>query len=149
MWLRASVGDLAVLGQILQRDAHAVELGRLEVMAQLVSGGEPALVVGFGHRCVEPAGQLARVLVKAVGIGHVLVGYAQHVHPARLQGGVCPFGVNDSVEVYLDESLRRFETVFPAAGSSNSAIELTLEELERASQALGWVDVCKAWRDEV
>lgn len=62
-------------------------------------------------------------------------------------GGVCPFGVNDGVEVFLDESLRRFETVWPAAGSSNSAIELTCEELERASCAQGWVDVGRGWRD--
>ena len=58
-------------------------------------------------------------------------------------GGVCPFAVNDGVEVYLDESLKRFETVFPAAGSSNSAIELSLDELERYSNAKGWVDVSK------
>ena len=61
-------------------------------------------------------------------------------------GGVCPFGVNEGVKVYLDESLKRFETVFPAAGSSNSAIELTIRELERFSASLGWVDVCKAWQ---
>ena len=58
-------------------------------------------------------------------------------------GGVCPFGVNDGVKVYLDESLRRFETVFPAAGSGNSAIELTIPELEETSQCAGWVDVAK------
>lgn len=58
-------------------------------------------------------------------------------------GGVCPFGVNDSCDVYLDESLRRFATVFPACGSSNSAIELTLAELERLTPGSSWVDVCK------
>lgn len=58
-------------------------------------------------------------------------------------GGVCPFGVNEGVKVYLDASLRRFETVFPAAGSSNSAIELTLPELEAASCCAGWVDLAK------
>ena len=58
-------------------------------------------------------------------------------------GGVCPFGVKEGVLIYLDESLRRFDTVFPACGSSNSAIELTLAELERFSQSSGWVDVCK------
>ncbi len=61
-------------------------------------------------------------------------------HPV---GGVCPFGVREGVEVYLDESLRRFETVFPAAGSPSSAIELTIPELEVLSGALGWVDVFK------
>ena len=58
-------------------------------------------------------------------------------------GGVCPFAVNEDVQVYLDESLKRFETVFPACGSSNSAIELTCEELFRYSNAESWVDVCK------
>lgn len=58
-------------------------------------------------------------------------------------GGVCPFAVNPGVEVYLDMSLKRFGTVFPACGSSNSAIELTLSELEMYSNYLAWVDVCK------
>lgn len=63
-------------------------------------------------------------------------------------GGVCPFGVKEGVSVYLDESLRRFDTVFPACGSSNSAIELTIPELERYSGYREWVDVCKGWREE-
>ena len=58
-------------------------------------------------------------------------------------GGVCPFGANEGVKVYLDESLKRFETVFPAAGSSNSAIEMTIPELEEASMCAGWVNVAK------
>ncbi|MGN0661361.1 MAG: YbaK/EbsC family protein [Oscillospiraceae bacterium] len=58
-------------------------------------------------------------------------------------GGVCPFAINDGVEVYLDSSLKRFETVFPACGSSNSAIELSIEELEKYSQFKEWIDVCK------
>ena len=62
-------------------------------------------------------------------------------------GGVCPFAVNEGIPVYLDESLRRFETVFPACGSSNSAIELTIAELEEHSRCERWVDVCKAWRE--
>ena len=62
-------------------------------------------------------------------------------------GGVCPFAVNDNVKIYLDESLQRFETVFPAAGSPNSAIELTIPELEKYSNFLQWVDVCKGWQE--
>lgn len=58
-------------------------------------------------------------------------------------GGVCPFAINEGVTVYLDESLKRFETVFPACGSSNSAIELTPEELEKYSDYKQWIDVCK------
>ena len=61
-------------------------------------------------------------------------------------GGVCPFAIdNPAVTTYLDESLRRFETVYPAAGSANSAIELTLDELAEFSGWAGWVDVCKNW----
>ena len=57
-------------------------------------------------------------------------------------GGVCPFGVSNTVKVYLDESLKRFTTVFPACGSSNSAIEFTPDELFKYSSALAWIDVC-------
>ncbi len=60
-------------------------------------------------------------------------------------GGVCPFATNDGVDVYLDESMKRFDTVFPAAGSSNSAIELTCDELYQYSGAKQWVNVCKDW----
>jgi prolyl-tRNA editing enzyme YbaK/EbsC (Cys-tRNA(Pro) deacylase) len=58
-------------------------------------------------------------------------------------GGVCPFAINNDVTVYLDESLKRFETVYPACGSSNSAIELTIKELEKYSNYNSWIDVCK------
>ena len=61
-------------------------------------------------------------------------------HPV---GGVCPFGINEGVDVYLDESMKRFKTVFPAVGSASSAIELNLDELFRYSKALEWIDVCK------
>lgn len=60
-------------------------------------------------------------------------------------GGVCPFAVNEGVDIYLDVSLKRFETVFPACGSSNSAIELTIAEMEEYSGYAGWVDVCKGY----
>ena len=63
-------------------------------------------------------------------------------------GGVCPFALPDGVTVWLDESLLRFETVYPAAGSASSAVRMTPQELERASRSAGWVDVCKGWRPE-
>lgn len=62
-------------------------------------------------------------------------------HPV---GGVCPFGVKPGVEIYLDESLKRFETVYPACGATNNAIELTIKELEETTNYIMWVDVCKA-----
>ncbi len=63
-------------------------------------------------------------------------------------GGVCPFANPEGVKTYLDVSMRRFETVFPAAGSSNSSIQLTCQELEDYSGSLAWIDVCKGWQDE-
>ena len=61
-------------------------------------------------------------------------------HPV---GGVCPFGIKPGVPVYLDESLKRFDIVYPAAGTGNSAVKLTIDELYTCSEAVGWVDVCK------
>lgn len=61
-------------------------------------------------------------------------------HPV---GGVCPFAINEGVDVYLDKSLKRFENVYPACGSSNSAIQLSIEELEKYSNYISWIDVCK------
>ena len=61
-------------------------------------------------------------------------------HPV---GGVCPFGIKEGVPVYLDESLKRFDIVYPAAGTGNSAVKLTIEELYKSAEATGWVDVCK------
>ncbi len=58
-------------------------------------------------------------------------------------GGVCPFGINEGVSVYLDESLKRFDVVYPACGSDNSAVELTIPELEKTSGYLQWIDVCQ------
>ena len=63
-------------------------------------------------------------------------------------GGVCPFGIKEGVKVYLDESLKRFDIVYPACGSSNSAVELNLAELEQLSGCLEFIDVCKGWEEE-
>ena len=63
-------------------------------------------------------------------------------------GGVCPFAVNEGVKIYLDVSIKRFETIFPACGSSNSAIELTIPEIEKYTDYIEWIDVCKGWEEE-
>lgn len=106
--------------------------------------GAPILIVTAGDAKVDNAKFKARFGVKAKMLSHddaaTLIGHAV--------GGVCPFAVKERVAVYLDVSMKRFETVFPAAGSSNSAIELTIPELETYSGFADWVDVCKAWQDD-
>ena len=102
-------------------------------------GGAPILIVTAGDVKINNAAYKARFAAKAKMLtpdeAVSLIGHAV--------GGVCPFAVNEGVIVYLDESLRRFETVFPACGSGNSAIELTIPELEKYSGYTDWVDVCK------
>ena len=101
--------------------------------------GSCILICAAGDAKVDNAKYKARFGVKAKMLAHEeaadMIGHAV--------GGVCPFAVNEGVTVYLDESLRRFETVFPACGSGNSAIELTIPELEKYSGYTDWVDVCK------
>ena len=105
----------------------------------------PILVVTAGDARIDNPKFKAQFHAKAKMLGHdevpALIGHDV--------GGVCPFAINAGVRVFLDESMRRFDTVFPACGSANSAIELTCDELERAAQGFaGWVDVCKGWREE-
>ncbi len=102
--------------------------------------GEAAvLIVAAGDAKIDNAKFKAVFHTKAKMLSHDEVETAVG-HPV---GGVCPFAVNEGVTVWLDASLKRFQTVFPAAGSANSAIELTLPELEQYSGAAGWTDVCK------
>ncbi len=104
----------------------------------------PILVVTAGDARIDNARYKARFGQKAKMLTPDQV-VEWTTHPV---GGVCPFGVPENVTVYLDESLRRFETVYPACGSGNSAICLTCDELYTYGGAKGWVDVCKGWRDE-
>ena len=108
-------------------------------------GEQAILVVAAGDSRVDNAKYKNRFGVKAKMLSREeaaeMIGHAV--------GGVCPFAVKEGVAVYLDESLKRFPTVFPAAGSSNSAIELTIAELETYSQFTAWVDVCKGWQETV
>ena len=101
----------------------------------------PVLIVAAGDAKIDNTKYKAQFHTKAKMLtpdeAVELIGHAV--------GGVCPFAINDGVKVYLDESLRRFETVFPAAGSGSSAIELTLAELENYSNRTDWIDVCKNW----
>ena len=107
-------------------------------------GEEPILIVAAGDAKIDNRKYKDKFGKKAVMLSQEEV--SEKVGHAV--GGVCPFGIPETVRVYLDESLRRFETVFPAAGSSNSAIELNMEELERYSTAKEWIDVCKGWQEQ-
>lgn len=111
-----------------------------KTLSFLVEDG-PVLIVAAGDAKIDNPKYKAQFSTKARMLtpeqAATMVGHAV--------GGVCPFAVNPGVKVYLDVSLRRFETVFPACGSSNSAIELTIPELEQYSGYLQWVDVCKGW----
>lgn len=105
--------------------------------------GEPILIVAAGDAKVDNAKYRHYFGTKAKMLSHEEA--AEKIGHAV--GGVCPFAVNEGVKVYLDESMRRFATMFPAAGSSNSAIELTIPELEQYSGFTAWVDVCKGWQE--
>ncbi|MCR8907291.1 YbaK/EbsC family protein [Thermophilibacter sp. ET337] len=123
--------------------AVGVEPARIAKTLSFMVGETPTLILFAGDARVNNQAFKATFHTKAKMLtaeqAAELVGHAV--------GGVCPFGVNEGVNVYLDESLRRFETVWPAAGSSNSAVELTCDELELASGARSWVDVGKGWRE--
>lgn len=141
---------LNIDGRILEFDVSSatVELAakalncegaRIAKSISFMKNDEPILVVTAGDMKIDNAKYKKKFGVKAKMLtpdeAAKLVGHAV--------GGVCPFAVNDGVKVYLDESLKRFDTVFPACGSSNSAIEVTVAELEKLSKYDEWVDVCK------
>jgi len=124
--------------------AVGCEPARIAKTLSFKVGEEPILIVAAGDAKIDNRkykdqfGKKAQMLTPDEAVA--LIGHAV--------GGVCPFGVPETVSVYLDASLKRFETVFPAAGSSNSAIELNMEELEKYSRAKSWIDVCKGWQEQ-
>ena len=128
----ATVGEAAI--------AVGVTEGEIAKTLSFVVDEKPILIVVAGDVKIDNAKYKARFRAKAKMISfenvEELIGHAV--------GGVCPFGIKDGVEVYLDESLKRFETVYPACGSSNSAVKMTIAQLEEASEFTEWVDVCKS-----
>ena len=104
--------------------------------------GSPILIVMAGDAKIDNPKYKAQFAAKA----KMLTPEEAETLTGQAVGGVCPFGINEGVKVYLDSSLKRFETVFPACGSSNSAIELSIAELEKYSRNTSWVDVCKGWQ---
>lgn len=127
----------------LAAEALHCEGKRIAKTMSFLVGEQPILIVTAGDTKIDNAKYKHFFGIKAKMIPgekvETIIGHAI--------GGVCPFAVNENVKVYLDESLKRFETIFPAAGSSNSAIELTIPELEKYSNFLQWVDVCKDWQE--
>ena len=123
----------------LAAEALHCEGKRIAKTMSFLVGDQPILIVTAGDTKIDNAkykhffGTKAKML--SFDEAEPLIGHAV--------GGVCPFAVNEGVEIYLDESLKRFDTVFPACGSSNSAIELSIKEVEEYSQYISWVDVCK------
>lgn len=127
----------------LASQAVGCEPKRIAKTLSFMVDGKPILIVVAGDARIDNAKYKAQFSAKAKMLTPdqvlELVGHAV--------GGVCPFGIPDDVMVYLDKSLKRFETVFPACGSSNSAIELSIEELEKYSNYSAWVDVCRGWEE--
>ncbi len=125
----------------LAAQALSCEPARIAKTLSFMVDGHAILIVAAGdvkidnHKYKEQFHAKAKMLSPEEA--ETLVGHAI--------GGVCPFAVNEGVTVYLDESLKRFKTVFPACGSSNSAIELTIPELEKYAAPVQWVDVCKGY----
>lgn len=126
----------------LAAEALHCEPQRIAKTLSFMVNGCGVLIVAAGDAKIDNKKYKAQFSTKAKMLSaeevETIVGHAV--------GGVCPFAVNEGVEVYLDVSLKRFGTVFPACGSSNSAIELTIPELEKYSEHARWIDVCKGYQ---
>ena len=126
----------------LAAQALGCEPCRIAKTLSFLVDAHAVLIVAAGDAKIDNPKYKAQFSTKAKMLSpeqaEALVGHAV--------GGVCPFALKDGVDVYLDESLKRFSTVFPACGSDNSAIELTIPELEKYSGYIAWIDVCKNWQ---
>ena len=124
----------------LAAQAVGTEPARIAKTMSFMIGEQPILILLAGDVKIDNPKYKAEFHTKAKMIAfedvESIIGHGV--------GGVCPFAVNKDINVYLDQSLKRFETVFPAAGSANSAIELSIEELEKYSNFTKWIDVSKA-----
>ena len=141
--MEARVLEFTVSSATVELAAKALNVApaRIAKTLSFKIGDGCILIVTAGDAKIDNAKYKAKFHTKAKMLAY------EEVEPltGSAVGGVCPFAVPGHVPVYLDESLQRFETVFPACGSDNSAIELTCDELARYSNALEWVDVCKDW----
>ena len=124
----------------LAASALGVEEGRIAKTMSFITKEGPILIVTAGDVRIDNHAYKEQFHVKAKMIAPEDV---ESIIGHKI-GGVCPFAVNKSIRIYLDDSLKRFDTVFPACGSENSAIELSLDELERYSGSADWINVTKA-----
>ena len=134
LWLEQSSATVE-----LAAEAVGCEPARIAKTLSFLVGEQPILILTAGDVKVDNKKykELFHAKAKMIpgDIVEELIGHAP--------GGVCPFVINDGIDVYLDESLKRFDIVYPAAGSGNSAVRLTLSELEHFSGSTNWIDVCK------
>lgn len=136
---RAQEFDISSATVPLAALAVGVEEARIaKTLSFRAPEGGAMLIVAAGDARVNNPAFKARFGVKA----RMLTAEEVEEETGHAVGGVCPFDLKPGVQVYLDESLRRFDTVYPACGSANSAVKVTLDELERLSHSLGWVAVC-------
>jgi len=123
----------------LAAEALGVEPGMIAKTMSFLQGEEPILILTEGTARIDNRKYKDTFHIKAKMIPfdevEALIGHAP--------GGVCPFGIREGIKVYLDESLKQFDTVYPAAGNDHSAVKLTIPELEEVAGAEGWIDVCK------
>ena len=123
----------------LAAEALGVEPGTIAKTMSFLQGKEPILILTEGTARIDNRKYKDTFHIKAKLIPfdevETLIGHAP--------GGVCPFGIREGIKVYLDESLKQFDTVYPAAGNDHSAVKLTIPELEEVAGAEGWIDVCK------
>ncbi len=123
----------------LAAQALGVELGMIAKTMSFLIGEEAILILTEGTARVDNRKYKDTFHMKAKMIPFEEVeNWIGHA-----PGGVCPFGIKEGVKVYLDESLKQFDTVYPAAGNDHSAVKLTIAELEEVAGAVGWVNVCK------
>ena len=128
----------------LAAQALGCEEAKIAKTLSFMQDGKAVLIVMAGDARVDNARYKLRFSQKA----KMLTPDEAIQYTGHAVGGVCPFALPDGVTVYLDESLLRFDTVYPAAGSAASAVRMSPQELETASRSAGWVDVCKGWREE-
>ena len=123
----------------LAAEALGVEPGMIAKTMSFLQGEQPVLILTEGTARIDNRKYKDTFHIKAKMIPfeevEEIIGHAP--------SGVCPFGVKEGIKVYLDESLKRFDTVYPAAGNDHSAVRLTIEDLENAVDSEGWIDVCK------